>query len=109
MVRYIVIGKKKLKTKMTLDDFQEYIDQAYELGYIDGSKKNVRSRPVITFKRQVNYMAVRHVKEYYNKVCDQYHDMLNEIRDFEEEAKKGLIEPERLDEIKKNIQPLINN
>ena len=51
MVRYIVIGKKKLKTKMTLDDFQEYIDQAYELGYIDGSKKNVRSRPVITFKR----------------------------------------------------------
>lgn len=54
-------------------------------------------------------MAVRHVKEYYNKVCDQYHDMLNEIRDFEEEAKKGLIEPERLDEIKKNIQPLINN
>ena len=48
-------------------------------------------------------------KEYYNKVCDQYHDMLNEIRDFEEEAKKGLIEPERLDEIKKNIQPLINN
>ena len=54
-------------------------------------------------------MAVRHVKEYYNKVCDQYHDMLNEIRDFEEEAKKGLIEPERLDEIKKNIQPLINS
>ena len=54
-------------------------------------------------------MSVKDVKEYYNQVCDQYHDMLNEIRDFEEEAKKGLIEPERLDQIKETITPLMNN
>lgn len=54
-------------------------------------------------------MANRHVIEYFNKVADQYHDMLSEIRDFEEECRKGLIEPERLDEVKKIIEPLKNN
>lgn len=54
-------------------------------------------------------MAKRHVIDYFNKVADQYHSMLLEIRDFEEECNKGLIEPERLDEVKKIIEPLKNN
>ena len=54
-------------------------------------------------------MAKRHVIDYFNKVADQYHSMLVEIKDFEEECNKGLIEPERLDEVKKIIEPLKNN
>lgn len=54
-------------------------------------------------------MAVKHVKAYFEEVAQQYHEMLEEIRDFEEESKKGLIEPERLDRIKESIQPLVNN
>ena len=54
-------------------------------------------------------MSVKHVIKYYNEVCDQYKDMLNEIKEFEQEAEKGLIEPERLDKIKETIQPLMNN
>lgn len=54
-------------------------------------------------------MAVKHIKEYYNEVCNQYSEMLAEIRDFEKEAEKGLIEPERLDQIKESIKPLMNN
>lgn len=54
-------------------------------------------------------MAVRHIKAYFEEVAQQYHDMLEEIRDFEKEAEKGLIEPERLDTIKESIQPLMNN
>lgn len=54
-------------------------------------------------------MSVKHVKEYFNQVADQYSEMLNELRDFEKEAEQGLIEPERLDIIKQNIQPLVNN
>lgn len=54
-------------------------------------------------------MAVKHIKEYFDQICDQYHEMLEEIRDFEEEAKQGLIEPERLDLIKQQIEPLKNN
>lgn len=54
-------------------------------------------------------MAIKHVLEYYDEVCKQRQEMINEIKDFEEEAAKGLIEPERLDKIKENIQPLMNN
>lgn len=54
-------------------------------------------------------MSVKHVREYFNQVADQYSEMLNELRDFEKEAEQGLIEPERLDIIKQNIQPLVNN
>jgi hypothetical protein len=54
-------------------------------------------------------MAVKHIVEYYNIVAKQYNDLLAELRDFEKEAQDGLIEPERLDQIKNNIQPLKNN
>lgn len=54
-------------------------------------------------------MSVNHIKAYFNKVADQYHQLLEEIRDFEKEAEKGLIEPERLDLIKESIKPLVNN
>ena len=54
-------------------------------------------------------MAVKHIREYYNQVCDQYMQMQDEIKDFQQEAEKGLIEPERLEQIKKTIEPLKNN
>lgn len=54
-------------------------------------------------------MSVRDIKLYYDEICQQYQDMLNEIHDFEIECEKGLIEPERLDNIKQTIQPLLNN
>lgn len=54
-------------------------------------------------------MAVKDIKEAYEDICNQYHDMIQEIKDFEEEAKKGLIEPERLDQIKESIRPLLIN
>ena len=54
-------------------------------------------------------MAIKHIINYYNEICDQYKQMLDEIRDFEEEATKGLIEPERLDKIKEDIKPMKDN
>ena len=54
-------------------------------------------------------MAKRHVEEYYNQVCNQWLAMQNELNDFAEEARKGLFPPEKLEEIKKSIQPLKTN
>lgn len=54
-------------------------------------------------------MAKRHVVEYFDKVANQYKDMLNELKDFEDECNKGLVEPERFDNFKKIIEPLKNN
>lgn len=54
-------------------------------------------------------MAIKHIKEYYRQICNQYMQMLAEIKDFEEEAKQGLMEPERLDAIKEDIRPMKDN
>ena len=45
-------------------------------------------------------MAVKHVKEYYDQVCNQYIEMNQEIREFQKEVEEGLIEPERIDNLK---------
>lgn len=54
-------------------------------------------------------MARKDVQIYYDQVCEQYHEMLENIKDFEKECSDGLIEPERLDQLKLNMQPIINN
>lgn len=54
-------------------------------------------------------MAVKHIKEYYEQVCEQYSQMNNEIRDFQKEVESGLIPPERIENLKAVIEPLKNN
>ena len=54
-------------------------------------------------------MAVKEIKEYYNEVASQYSEMLAEIKSFEEESKKGLYPPERLEVVKEALQPLKRN
>ena len=54
-------------------------------------------------------MAVKHIKEYYEQVCDQYILMNEELKDFQKEVENGLVEPERIENLKKMIEPLKNN
>ena len=54
-------------------------------------------------------MAIKHVKDYYNKVYKQYETVLKNLEEFQKEAEQGLVEPERLDILKKQIQPIIDN
>lgn len=54
-------------------------------------------------------MSVKAVKKYYDQICDQYHEMLENIRDLEEEAAKGMVEPERIDRLKDQIAPIKQN
>lgn len=54
-------------------------------------------------------MAVKHVKQFYEQVSSQYQDMLGELRDFTQLAEDKLFPPERLEQIKQNIQPLKDN
>ena len=51
-------------------------------------------------------MSVKHVNEQYNKICAQYQEMIENIRDMEKEAEKGLIEPERLERLKEQVAPI---
>lgn len=54
-------------------------------------------------------MAKKHFDAYFNEVCQQYADMNEAIRDMEKEFNNGLISPEKIDELKKVIEPLKNN
>lgn len=54
-------------------------------------------------------MAIKHIIEYYNQVCDQYMQMQEELIDFQKEVENGLVEPERIDNLKSIIEPLKNN
>ena len=54
-------------------------------------------------------MSVKHIKEYYNKVCEQYHDFLEELRDFETLCNEGLVAPEMIEQAKRTIEPLKDN
>lgn len=54
-------------------------------------------------------MSKKHVDEYFNVVADQYHDMLEALKDMEEECTKGLLDPDRLEQMKKLIEPLKQN
>lgn len=54
-------------------------------------------------------MAIKHVKNYYDEITEQRNEIIQNLKDFEEECKSGMIEPERLDNIKKSIEPLLQN
>ena len=54
-------------------------------------------------------MAKKHVDEYFNTISNQYKMMLDEIHDFEIECSKGLVDQERIDLVKKSVEPLMNN
>ena len=54
-------------------------------------------------------MAVKHVKEYFHQISNQYLEMLSELRDFEKLADENMFSPERLDQIKETIKPLKDN
>lgn len=54
-------------------------------------------------------MSVKAVRKYYDQICDQYHEMIQDIRDLEEEAAKGMIEPERIERLKDQVAPIKQN
>lgn len=54
-------------------------------------------------------MSVKHVEAYYEEVCKTYTDMKTTLKCMEEEAAKGLVLPEALEQMKKMISPLMDN
>lgn len=54
-------------------------------------------------------MAVRHIKEYYEKMADQYMEMQDNIKEIEKDLANGLVEPEFLERLQEQIKPLKDN
>ena len=54
-------------------------------------------------------MSVKHVKEYYDNVCNQYHEFIEELKDFEQLCNEGMVAPEIIEQAKQAIEPLKDN
>lgn len=54
-------------------------------------------------------MAVKHVKEYYNQVTEQYLTMLDSLKEMEKEYNENIVSPEQYEQMKATIEPLKNN
>lgn len=54
-------------------------------------------------------MAVRHIKEYYEKMADQYMEMQDNIKEIEKDLANGLVEPEFLERLQEQVKPLKDN
>ncbi len=54
-------------------------------------------------------MAVKHLKAYYEDVCQQRQELIKELKNFEQEAVTRVIEPERIEAVKEVSVPLMRN
>lgn len=54
-------------------------------------------------------MSVKHIKEYYNKICDDYHEILESLHELEEEAQNNLVPPEAVENLEKLVKPMKDN
>lgn len=54
-------------------------------------------------------MSVNDVREYYDKISDDYHELVLTLRELEEEYNNNLVSPESLENLKKQIEPIKTN
>ena len=54
-------------------------------------------------------MSVKALENHYNQIVDQYHEMIENLKDIEKEFSEGLVPPEFVDNLKKQIEPIKNN
>lgn len=54
-------------------------------------------------------MSKKHVDEYFNKIVADYKEMLDTLKDMEEECSNGLIHPDKIEQMKQIIIPLRDN
>ncbi len=54
-------------------------------------------------------MSVKHVIKYYNKICEDYHEIIETLHELEEEAQNTIVPPERVENLEKLIKPMKDN
>ena len=54
-------------------------------------------------------MAKKDVVEYFNQVADQYQEMLDNIKEIEQDVNTTLTDPELVERLKKAAEPVKNN
>lgn len=51
-------------------------------------------------------MSRKHVQAYYDEVCATYHELMEDLKELEKEANEGMIDPDKFEQYKANIEPI---
>ena len=51
-------------------------------------------------------MSRKHVEDYYNQIYRDYHEMIETLHDMEKECESGLVSPDRVEQLKKMLEPI---
>ena len=54
-------------------------------------------------------MSMKHIKDYYKQITDDYLEMLHDIEDMEKLALTSMVEPERIEMMKETFAPIKDN
>ena len=54
-------------------------------------------------------MARRDVDDYFEKICNDYHELIETLHEMEKEVSKGLLDPDKLEQLKQLIEPMKQN
>ena len=54
-------------------------------------------------------MSIKHVKQYYKRIRDQYAQMYFCLKEMEKEANEGFIDPERVESMENSVKILKDN
>lgn len=54
-------------------------------------------------------MSIKHFNDYYNQICNQYFELQQTLQDLSEEVATGMIEPDRITQLKQTILPIENS
>ena len=54
-------------------------------------------------------MAKKDLEQYYATLCSQRNQVIEDIKEFEKECENNLVDPERVEQFKENMKPIISN
>ena len=54
-------------------------------------------------------MSVKDVKYVYSQICEQYKEMVENIKDLEKEAAEGIVDPDRITQMQLQVEPIKQN
>lgn len=51
-------------------------------------------------------MSRKDVENYYNQIFQDYHEMIEALKDMEKECSEGLVSPDRVEQLKQMLEPI---
>lgn len=51
-------------------------------------------------------MAIKHVREYYDQITEQYNEMLSDLKEAEQDLENNLVDVDYVENVRKCVQPI---